>query len=443
MQQIQQRLEAQGVEFVFAQSVDIYGAPKAKLVPVSHLSDLEGPDGGAFYAGFATYGMGQGPHDPDLAAVPDWDTLTVLPWRPNTARFACDVYCEGQPWPFCSRGILKKVLAQAREQGYVFNVGVEPEFFLVRRADDGRILPYDESDLLSKPCYDMKGLSRTLDFLQRLVGAMNQLGWDVYATDHEDANGQYEINFGFADALTTADRYVFFRYMAGMLAHENGAIATFMPKPFADRTGNGAHFHMSLADPSGKNLFLDTGDTLGLSRLAYHFIAGLVTHARAYTAFTAPSVNSYKRLIAAGSQSGATWAPVYVSFGRNNRTQMMRVPGPGRVENRTVDSSCNPYLAAAALLAAGLDGIARKLEPPAVNDRNMYEMSAAERADLGIETLPGTLQESLTDLAGDAVIREALGPAFCDYYIDFKRQEWSDYHNTISPWEVEKYLTLF
>ncbi|MBI3978876.1 MAG: type III glutamate--ammonia ligase [Chloroflexi bacterium] len=445
VQEVSRVLREKNVDFVFAQYVDLSGVPRAKLVPANHIGDLEGPDGGAFFAGFAAFGFGQEPDDPDLGAVPDFDTLTILPWQRNTARFACDVYFEGKPWHYCTRTILKRVAAKAREMGYVFNVGVEPEFYLVAERN-GRIEPWDAEDRFSRPCYDLRGLTRSLDFLQTLIGYMNELGWEVYATDHEDANAQFEINFGYSDCVTTADRYTFFRYMASMLAHQRGAIATFMPKPWGNRTGNGAHFHMSLADAqTGKNAFLDPNDPqgLGLSHLAYHFIGGLLLHARGVSAFTAPTVNSYKRLISTGSMSGATWAPVYITYGGNNRTQMLRVPAPGRVENRTIDSACNPYLAAAAILAAGLDGIERGIDPGPKNDRNLYALSMSDVRQLGIKVLPGTLREAVEALHEDGVIRHAIGTEYADYYADIKLQEWSEYHNSVSDWEVQRYLRLF
>jgi glutamine synthetase len=436
-------LKQLGVEYVFAQSVDMAGVPRAKLVPADHITDLVPPDGGAFFAGFAAYGMGRGPDEGDLAAIPDWDTLTVLPWRKNTARFASDVYSEGKPYKFCSRTILKNVREQARQQGYVLNMGVEPEFYLVRRTEKG-VEPFDAADTLSRPCYDMRGLTRSLDYLQRLIGSMKELGWDVYATDHEDSNAQFEINFTYTECLTTCDRYVFFKYMAQMLAHEIGALACFMPKPWATRTGNGAHTHLSLwdAETERTNLFLDDRDPNGLSELAYQFIGGLLRHARAISALAAPTVNSYKRLIATPTISGATWAPVAVVYGGNNRTQLLRIPGPGRVENRSIDSACNIYLTTAAMLAAGLDGIKRKLNPGRRNDDNIYASSPEALREMGIDLLPTNLKEALEALREDDVIREALGQEFSDFYIELKMQEWHEYHNTVSQWEIDRYLTL-
>ena len=269
----------------------------------------------------------------------------------------------------------------------------------------------------------------------------------MYATDHEDANGQFEQNFGYADALTTCDRAVFYRYMVEAMAQERGLIATFMPKPFAHLTGNGAHFHMSLWDGE-TNLFMrDAGDDprgLGLSEVAYQFIAGLKAHAKAYIALTAPTVSSYKRLVIGAPTSGATWAPAYVTYGWNNRTMMLRIPEAGRIEDRTVDGSCNPYLAATAILAAGLDGIERGLDPGEPTSANMYETSEADREEMGIETLPSNLLDATRELEGDDVLRKALGSVgeedYLDYFVRCKRREWQAAHEQITQWELDRYL---
>ena len=378
------------IEFLFAQFVDMHGKPSAKLVPAHHIDDLL--TDGAGFAGFAAGDIGQGPHDPDMIAIPDPKTLTILPWQPNVARFACDVTVEGEPWPFCPRTILRNQLARAKELGFELKVGAELEYFLVRRREDGTIEVADQLDTLDLPCYDMRALTRNLDFVSQVSKAVTGLGWDNYATDHEDANGQFEQNFQFDDALTTCDRAVFFRYMVESLAQQRGLIATFMPKPFANLTGNGCHFHVSLWS-NGENVFeRDAADDprgLGLSELAYQFIGGLKANAKAYIAVTAPTVNSYKRLVVGAPTSGATWAPAYVSYGYNNRTQMLRIPDAGRIEDRTVDGSCNPYLAATAMLAAGLDGIERGLDPGEPNSANLYEMQPRPSAPQhGIELLP-------------------------------------------------------
>ena len=443
---LREQLEQQGVEFVFAQFVDMHGKPNAKLVPVGHLEDLLVE--GAGFAGFAAGDIGQGPHDPDIAAIPDVDSLTHLPWKPEVARFACDVTVEGQPWPFCPRTILRNQLARASELGYELKMGCELEYFLIRRREDGGIELADALDDLDQPCYDMRALTRSLGFVADVARHVNTLGWENYATDHEDANGQFEQNFTFNDALVSCDRAIFFRYMVESLAQERGLIATFMPKPFAHLTGNGCHMHMSLWN-GDRNLFDTEEDPrgLGLSKEAYHFIAGLMAHAKAYIAVTAPTVNSYKRLKVGDPRSGATWAPVYVSYGYNNRTQMLRVPGPGRIEDRTVDGSCNPYLAATVLLAAGLDGIERELDPGEPRSLNLYETTPAQRAELGIDTLPENLLDATRELERDDVLRKALGTTrdgdYIDYFVECKRREVQAAHEQITQYELDRYLQLF
>ncbi|HZS85888.1 MAG TPA: type III glutamate--ammonia ligase [Chloroflexota bacterium] len=440
--ELKRQLEQQGVRFLLSSFVELAGVPKAKLVPITHLEDVARD--GAGFAGFAAGYMGQGPNSPDIAAIPDLASLMILPWRREVAWAASDVYVEGEQWPYCPRLILKRQIARARAMGFTFKTGIEPEFFLVRKDEHGRLVLADAKDDLAKPCYDQRTLTRSLDFLTTLVTYMQELGWDPYANDHEDANGQFEIDWAYSDCLTTADRYIFLRYMVKVLAEQHGWIATFMPKPFANLTGNGAHFHMSLWDATKDTpLFEDPGDSYGLSRLAYHFIGGLKAHARAVAAVTSPTVNSYKRLIMGNARSGATWAPVYVSYGGNNRTQMLRIPAPGRVENRTIDGACNPYLAATVLLAAGLDGIEKELDAGAPNERNMYEMSPEELRRKRITILPSTLKEAVDALEADKVIQAALGEEYARTYISAKRDEWEEYHNSISQWEIDRYVELF
>jgi glutamine synthetase len=435
-----------GIEFYFAQFVDMYARPSAKLVPAANLDDLVAE--GAGFAGFAAGEIGQGPHNPDMMARPDLASFTPVPWQPGLARFACDVYVEGEEWPYDPRTILRRQLERAKTSGYEFKIGLELEYFLVRRREDGTLEIADSLDTLEKPCYDLRGLTRNYDFLTTVSKYVNGLGWGNYANDHEDANGQFEQNFTFTDALTSCDRAIFFRYMVHTLAQQRGLLATFMPKPFSNLTGNGCHFHMSLWD-GDTNLFLDEDDPrgLGLSELAYHFIGGLKAHARAYIAVTGSTVNSYKRLKESSwTQSGATWSPVYVSYGYNNRTQMLRIPGAGRVEDRTIDGGCNPYLAATVILAAGLDGIERGLDPGEPNSLNLYELSQADRARLGIEVLPSNLLDATRELERDDALRAALGKAvdedYVDYFIRVKRREWASYHEQVTPWEIDHYLTL-
>jgi glutamine synthetase len=444
--QVRQRAEERGVEFYFAQFVDMYARPSAKLIPAANLDDLVRD--GAGFAGFAAGEIGQVPSDPDIAAMPDLASYTPVPWEPNLARFACDIYVDGEEWPYDPRTILRRQLARARALGFEFMMGLELEYFLLRSTGDGGIEIADPLDDLEKPCYDLKGLTRNYEFLTTVSRFVNELGWGNYANDHEDANGQFEQNLVYADALSSCDRAIFFRYMVHTLAQRQGLLATFMPKPFTHLTGNGCHFHMSLWD-GDTNLFLDDEDPrgLGLSELAYNFIGGLTEHAKAYSAVTAPTVNSYKRLKLGTTTSGATWSPVWISYGYNNRTQMLRIPGPGRVEDRTIDGSCNPYLAATVVLAAGLDGIERKLDPGDPNSENLYALSYNELRGRGLETLPANLLNATLELEQDDVIRAALGRArdedYVDYFIRVKREEWNRYHEQVTPWEIKEYLTRF
>src|SRR5829696_610444 len=383
--------------------------------------------------------------------MPDVRSYTPLPWKPGVARFACDVHVEGEEWPYCPRTILRRQLERAAALGYEFRLGAELEYFLVRRRPDGGIELADPLDTLEQPCYDMRGLTRNLDFVSSVADNITALGWDNYATDHEDANGQFEQNFQFADALTTCDRAIFFRFMVEAMAQERGLIATFMPKPFAHLTGNGCHFHMSLWK-DGDNVFAadpaDDSRGMGLSEDAYHFVGGLKEHAKAYIAVTAPTVTSYKRLVAGGAQSGSTWAPVYISYGYNNRTQMLRIPAAGRIEDRTVDGSTNPYLAATAVLAAGLDGIENNLDPgDPTTELNLHEVTEEQRMELGVELLPANLLDATRELEKDDVLRAALGKTpredYVDYYVKTKQDEWDEWHNEVTPWEIKRYLQLF
>jgi glutamine synthetase len=446
LDEIKKIAKERGVEFFFAQFVDMYGRPSAKLVPAANLDDLV--TDGAGFAGFAAGDIGQVPSDPDIAAIPDLDSFTLVPWQQNLARFACDVTVEGDEWPYCPRTILRRQVARAKELGYDFKIGIELEYFLIRRREDGSIEIADAQDTLDKPCYDMAGLTRRYDFLTTVSKYCNEMGWGNYANDHEDANGQFEQNFEFDDALASCDRAIFFRYMVHTIAEQHGMIATFMPKPFTQLTGSGAHFHMSLWR-DGENVFLDEADPrgLGLSETAYNFVGGLKKHARAYSAVTAPTVNSYKRLKLGSTTSGATWSPVWISYGYNNRTQMLRIPAPGRIEDRTIDGASNPYLAATAVLAAGLDGIENGLDAGEPNAENLYTKTYEELTERGLRTLPGNLLEAIGELEADDVLREALGAGrgedYLDYYARVKRDEWFRYHEQVTPWEIKEYLTRF
>jgi glutamine synthetase len=446
VEEIRSRSEDLGVEFYFAQFVDMYGRPSAKLVPAEYLDDLVSD--GAGFAGFAAGEIGQLPSDPDIAAIPDLNSFTPVPWEPSLARFACNVTVDGEEWPYDPRTILRRQLEKARTKGYEFNMGLELEYFLLKSDGNGGIQIADALDDLEKPCYDLRGLTRNYEFLRKVSNYVNGMGWGNYANDHEDANGQFEQNFTYSDALTSCDRAIFFRYMVHTLAQQQGLLATFMPKPFTDLTGNGCHFHMSLWD-GDTNLFLDEDDArgLGLSETAYHFIGGLKKHAKAYSAVTAPTVNSYKRLKLGSTSSGATWSPVWISYGYNNRTQMLRIPAPGRVEDRTVDGSTNPYLAATVILAAGIDGIENRIDPGEPNSDNLYSIPHDELRARGLDTLPSNLLQATMELERDEVIREALGEArnedYVDYFIRVKQEEWNRYHEQVTPWEIKEYLTRF
>ena len=446
---VRQRMQEDAIAFILTQFVDIHGAAKVKMVPVTHFDDAI--DVGAGFAGGALWGLGQGPHSHDMMARIDLDTYTPLPWKEGVARFASDLYVDDEPHMHCPRVNLKRVLAGLRQEGYTLNVGIEPEHFLVTRDADGSIAVWDPANIdnLAKPCYDFKGISGVMDYLRDMMDGLNSLGWDCYQSDHEDANGQYEINFHYADALTTADRYTFFKMMTSQLAQKYGAIATHMPKPFSNRTGSGAHIHFHLADAgTGENLFLDEGDSqgLGLSELAYHFIGGILDHAPAMSAVTSPTVNCYKRLQVGegllGSTSGFIWTPAFVSYGDNNRTQMIRTAGPGHLEDRTLSAGCNPYLALAAYVLAGLDGIHREITPGKPNLGNLYDLGLEEIQRRGIRLFPQSLQESLDELERDDLVLDSLG-AIAPDFLKLKRQEWKDYHRQVTSWEIDRYLTLF
>jgi glutamine synthetase len=442
LDQIKALIKDKGIEYFLCSFVELSGAPKAKLVPATHLDDMARE--GAGFAGFAAGDLNQGPHDPDIVSLPDFRSLAVLPWRKNVAWVPGNLHVNGQPWLYCPRTILARQLDKLREMGYVLHVGVEPEFMLLKKNAQDDYEPWDALDNAPKPCYDLRALYRNLDVMTSLVGYMQELGWDPYANDHEDANCQFEINWTYSDALTTSDRHVFFKWMVRTIAEQQGLWATFMPKPFAHLTGNGAHYHISLADTkSGKNLFLDENAALGLSQLGRWFMGGVLHHARGLAAIIAPLVNSYKRLIRGAPRSGATWAPVYVTYGASNRTQMIRIPGPGRIENRAVDGAANPYLASAAMLAAGLNGIEHKMDPGPANSENLYEMSEDELRRHNITFLPTTLREALDCFEHDDVMQKALGKEFSAYYVTVKREEWRQFHQSISHWEREHYLRTY
>lgn len=441
---VQRKLREAGVKYAMASFVDLHGNIKTKFVPLSHLPQMAA--GSELFTGAALDGLPQDISDEELSARPDLDSAVQLPWRKDVAFFASDLYTGGEPFEAASRNILKRQLEEARAMGYTFNLGIETEFFVLKDTPTG-VAEVSDRDNLDKPCYAAPAALDNLDWLTELVEAMTSMGWGVYSFDHEDARGQFEIDFKYSDALTMADRAVFFRMMANEIVRKHGYFATFMPKPFADRSGSGAHFNMSLADvQTGENLFESENDPrgCGISELGYKFIAGVLKHAPAICAVIAPTVNSYKRLVRKGSMSGSTWAPVFVSYGNNNRTNMIRVPlAGGRVECRAADISCNPYLGAAIILAAGLEGIRENLDPGEPHTENMYNYSEADILSKGLGLLPRSLGEALEEFEADGLSRDVFGEAMYNAYLDYKGQEWDEYQAHVSEWETQRYLRFF
>lgn len=444
---LQNELSAKGVKYCIGAYVDIHGVPKAKVVPISHLSQMAG--GSERYTGYALDGLGQAPNDDEITSVPDLDRAVQLPWEPKIAWIPADNYFKGEPYPLNTRVALKKQLAAAAAMGFGMNLGIECEVFLLKQSDDGSLVVSDPDDKLAKPCYDVRGFTSNFSWLDQMATTMNGLGWDLYSFDHEDAHGQFEFDFSYADALTSCDRLIFFRYMAKHFAKQQGLLATMMPKPFADKTGNGAHFNMSLYDlQTGHNLFAceprQDPRGIGLTEIGYQFIAGILRHGRALCAAFAPTVNSYKRLVPRGAMSSFSWAPVFNSYGSNNRTNSVRVPaGGGRCESRNADGAVNPYLASALVLAAGLEGIREGLDPGEPNDDNLYNIDDAERRARGIEFLPQTLQEAVSAFAADPLTERVLGTGLRGEFIRCKSEEWEAYHLSISRWEVDRYSHMF
>ncbi|PZF80860.1 type III glutamate--ammonia ligase [Jiangella anatolica] len=428
-----ERAEADRIEFLLATFVDMNGKPCAKLVPVEAVAELE--SGALGFAGFAAGPIGQRAHDPDLLVAPDPGSYTPLTFlRPGLAMVHCDPYVAGEPWPYAPRVVLKQAVARLAAAGYEAKVGAEVEYFLVHRSPDGSLRTADDRDTAARPCYDARGVTRMYDHLTATSRAMNQLGWGNYANDHEDAAGQFEQNFTYADALTTADRVITLRYLVHMLAERADMTATFMAKPFADRTGNGLHLHLSLWR-GDEPLFPAAADErgLGLSPLAYGFVGGVLEHAPALTAFLAPTVNSYKRRGATSSASGATWSPRVAGYGGNDRTHFVRVPDGDRVELRGGDGSANPYLAIAAALVAGLDGVQRGADPGAPSGPGVVSGDAV--------ALPPTLLHAVEALRADPLLYAAFGADVGRYYADVKETEFLEWHQTVTPWEIDQYLT--
>ena len=444
---LKQKLISQGVKYCVGAYVDIHGVPKGKFVPIEHFEHFA--SGSELYTGYALDGLGQEPNDDEISSVPDLKHIIQIPWQKEVAWMPADNHFHGQPYPLNSRVLLKNILSEALKMGFTFNLGIECEIYVLKQDERGALAVPNNDDNLEKSCYDVKRFLDRFAWLDDMVTTMNGLGWDVYSFDHEDGNSQFEFDFNYADALKMADRYIFFRHMAKTIAAKHGLLATFMPKPFADKTGNGAHFNMSLADAkTGKNLFAikpeDDARGLGLSPLGYSFVAGIIRHGRALCATFAPTVNSYKRLIRRGAMSYYSWAPVFNSFGTNNRTNSIRVPmGGGRCESRNADSSCNPYLAAALVLAAGLEGVRENLDPGEPHHENLYELSPAQLEKIGVQELPRTLAEAVDAFEVDPFVEKVLGTELRNEFIKYKRAEWQDYHQSVSQWEIDRYARLF
>lgn len=444
---IQSSLLAKGVKYCMGTYVDIHGIPKGKVVPIAHLQHMA--EGSELYTGYALDGLGQKPNDDEIASVPDLDHIIQLPWQPEIAWMPADNTFKGEPYPLNTRVALKNQLEIAKSMGFGLNLGIEAELFVLKKNADGTLSVPNEDDKLTKPCYDARGFLHQFEWLDKMATAINDLGWDLYSFDHEDANGQYEFDFMYADAVTSCDRFTFIRLMAKEFARQEDLLATFMPKPFADKTGNGAHFNMSLYDiETGENLFKcdpsDDPNGLGITPMGYHFIGGIIKHGRALCAAFAPTVNSYKRLVRQGDMPYFTWAPVFNSFGSNNRTNSIRVPmNGGRCESRNADGAVNPYLAATLALAAGLEGIREKIDPGAPQEDNLYELTEQQRNERGIEFLPRNLDEAVAAFAEDPLIEETLGAELKNEFIKYKQEEWNSYHQAVSAWEIERYSHLF
>ncbi len=416
-----------GVKYFLISFTDLYGFQRAKLVPATAIAGMQ--KDGAGFAGFATW-LDMTPAHPDLFGMPDPTTFIQLPWRKDVAWVAADCVMEDKLVGQAPRVVLKNAVAAAAREGLHVKTGVECEFFLTKPCGS-RIA--DDADTASKPCYDQQALMRRYDVISEICDYMLELGWAPYQNDHEDANGQWEMNWDFDDALITADRHAFFKFMAKTIAEKHGLRATFMPKPFANLTGNGCHVHVSVWDKSGKvNRFHDDADEIGLSKQGYHFLGGSMRHAESFSAITNPTVNSYKSINAPRTTSGATWAPNSVTWTGNNRTHMVRVPGKGRFELRLPDGAANPYLMQAVTIAAGLNGVLRKADPGPRLDIDMYKDGHTVK---DAPKLPLNLLDALRNFDKDTELKEMLGTDFADAYIKLKMMEWNSYASHLTEWE--------
>ena len=421
-----------GIKYFLISFVDLFGVLRSKLVPARAIGDMQKE--GAGFAGFAAW-LDMTPAHPDMFSIPDPTSLIQLPWKPEVAWLAGDLWMDGKEVEASPRVALKRQMARAEKKGYYMKTGVECEYFLI--TPDGLAIS-DANDTQEKPCYDQSALMRRYDVISEICDAMIELGWNPYQNDHEDANGQFEMNWEFDDALVTADRHVFFKYMVKAIAEKHGLRATFMPKPFANLTGNGCHAHVSVWDKTGKkNLFHSARDSLGLSKLAYHFLGGILHNADVLAAVFNPTVNSYKRIDAQVTLSGATWSPNAITYGGNNRTHMVRIPDKGRFELRLMDGAANPYLLQAGVLAAGLDGVGSQRDPGKPLDVNMYTEGHKLRS---VRRLPSNLLDAIRTFEKSKVLRAGLGEELVSSYAKLKHLEWRSYAAAISPWERDHTL---
>ena len=424
--------KVKNIEYFLISFVDLLGQLRAKLVPARAIRGMQ--KDGAGFAGFAAW-LDMTPAHPDMFAIPDPDSLIQLPWKPEVGWLAADLWMDGKPVAASPRVALKRQIEAAAKKGYRVKTGVECEFFLTNPAGDGLS---DAMDNEEKPCYDQSALMRRYDVISEICDAMLSLGWNPYQNDHEDANGQFEMNWDYDDCLKTADKHTFFKFMAKSIAEIHGYRATFMPKPFENLSGNGCHAHISVWDKTGKkNLFMNKRDEMGLSKLAYQFLGGVLHSADSMAAMFIPTVNSYKRIDASVTSSGATWSPNAITYSGNNRTHMVRIPDPGRFEIRLMDGATNPYLLQAAVVAAGLDGAANNRDPGKRVDLNMY----TERHKLKkLRKLPENLLDAIRLFDNSKVARSAFGDEFVDSYVKLKNEEWKRFMRKISPWERDHTL---
>ena len=420
------------IKYFLISFVDLFGVLRAKLVPAQAIAEMQ--KNGAGFAGFATY-LDMSPADSDMLAIPDPKSLIQLPWKPEVGWLASDLYMDGKIVDQCPRVILKKQIEKLSDKKMIMQSGVECEFFLLNEEGDE---VGDKFDTSAKPCYEQNTLMRRYDVIKEICDSMIKLGWKPYQNDHEDANGQFEMNWDFSDCLVTADRHAFFKFMVKSIAEKHSLRATFMPKPFTHLTGNGCHCHISIWDKAGKkNMFLDKKDDLGLSKTGYNFLGGIMESAEKMAAIFNPTVNSYKRINGSVTTSGATWSPSSITWAGNNRTHMVRVPGAGRFELRLMDGATNPYLLQAGILLLGLDGFNNKRDPGKRLDINMY--TEGHKAGK-VKKLPLNLLDAIRDFNKSKVIRAGFGDGLVDSYVKLKEQDWNTFNKQLSNWERETTL---